>query len=44
MIQRAISNLLSNAIRYCPPGASVSMKIDQRDGLVRLAVGNPGQG
>ncbi|EQM72051.1 heavy metal sensor histidine kinase [Pseudomonas tohonis] len=44
MIQRAISNLLSNAIRYCPSGATVTMKIGQKNGVVRLSVGNPGQG
>ncbi|MDG0898667.1 heavy metal sensor histidine kinase [Pseudomonas sp. GD03721] len=44
MIQRAISNLLSNAIRYCPSGACVQMRIDQKGGLVRLSVGNPGHG
>lgn len=44
MIQRAISNLLSNAIRHCPPGKSVSIAIEHHAGQVSLLVGNPGVG
>ena len=44
MIQRAISNLLSNAIRYCPPQGSVSMRVELSGSAVRLSVGNPGAG
>lgn len=44
MIQRAISNLLSNAIRYCPPGEKVSMNIESAGNRVRLTIGNPGIG
>ncbi|WP_374441324.1 heavy metal sensor histidine kinase [Pseudomonas panipatensis] len=44
MIQRAISNLLSNAIRHSPPGSLVSIRIDADDAQVRLCVGNPGPG
>jgi two-component system heavy metal sensor histidine kinase CusS len=39
MIQRAISNLLSNAIRHSPPGSLVSIRIDADDAQVRLCVG-----
>lgn len=43
MIRRAISNLLSNAIRYTPQGASVRVRISaQESGELRLAVENPG--
>ncbi|MDH0897599.1 MULTISPECIES: heavy metal sensor histidine kinase [Pseudomonas] len=44
MIQRAISNLLSNAIRYCPAGSTVGMHIEQNSSVARLSVGNPGSG
>lgn len=42
MIQRAISNLLSNAIRYCPAGETVDIKIKELHESIRLEVGNPG--
>jgi two-component system heavy metal sensor histidine kinase CusS len=43
MIRRAISNLLSNAIRHTPPGGSVRVRIGSREsGAVELAVENPG--
>jgi two-component system heavy metal sensor histidine kinase CusS len=44
MIQRAISNLLSNAVRHCPPGQTVSLLIEQGVAQVSLLVGNPGAG
>ncbi len=44
MIQRAISNLLSNAIRHTPSGASVSLLVETYDQSVALSVGNPGRG
>lgn len=44
MIQRAISNLLSNAIRHCPPGEAVQMRASRNGNMVRLSVRNPGQG
>jgi two-component system heavy metal sensor histidine kinase CusS len=44
MIRRAISNLLSNAIRHTPRGGSVRVAIQaQPAGEVRLAVENPGE-
>lgn len=43
MIRRAISNLLSNAIRHTPPGGLVQVCISpQKSGAVQLAVENPG--
>jgi two-component system heavy metal sensor histidine kinase CusS len=43
MIRRAISNLLSNAIRYTPQGGLVRVRISpQESGAVQLAVENPG--
>lgn len=44
MIQRAISNLLSNAIRHCPAGQSISIVIENQADQVSLLVGNPGAG
>ncbi|CAH0284272.1 two-component system heavy metal sensor histidine kinase CusS [Pseudomonas sp. PvR086] len=44
MIQRAISNLLSNALRHCPAGQTVSLHIEQEATQVALEVSNPGAG
>ena len=44
MIQRAISNLLSNALRHCPAGQTVSLHIEQEATEVALRVSNPGAG
>ncbi|MGP9826646.1 heavy metal sensor histidine kinase [Ectopseudomonas khazarica] len=44
MVQRAISNLLSNAIRHSPEGATVNMRISTGPSEVTLAVSNPGPG
>ncbi|WP_223489893.1 heavy metal sensor histidine kinase [Pseudomonas sp. A-RE-19] len=44
MIQRAISNLLSNALRHCPAGQTVSLLIEQGATQVSLLVSNPGVG
>ena len=44
MIQRAISNLLSNAIRHATPGSAVELKISTAsDGGTNLAVTNSGE-
>ncbi len=44
MIRRALSNLLSNALRYTARGKSVSVRIEPLDsGETRLAVENPGE-
>ena len=42
MIQRAVSNLLSNAIRYCIKNETIQLKIEVLQDSVRLGVGNPG--
>ena len=44
MIQRAISNLLSNAIRHTPDASSVLLLVESYDQNVSLSVGNPGRG
>ena len=42
MIQRALSNLLSNAIRYTPAGQAVTVAISQDAGHATVRVQNPG--
>ncbi len=42
MLRRAISNLLSNAIRYTPAGQAVTIQLSESAETVRLVVENPG--
>lgn len=42
MIRRAISNLLSNAVRHAEEGTTVSIAISMLDGSTKLAVSNHG--
>lgn len=42
MIRRALSNLLSNAIRHTPPGNSVTVNIGSQSHSVIISVENPG--
>jgi len=44
MIQRAISNLVSNAIRHCPAEHSISVVIEKHAKHISLLVANPGPG
>jgi len=44
MIQRAISNLLSNAIRHSPQRSHVRLMIEVRHKKMSLSVSNPGDG
>jgi len=44
MIQRAISNLLSNAIRHTPTASTVLLLVETYGQRVSLSVGNPGRG
>lgn len=43
MIQRALSNLLSNAIRFTPPGKAVIVAISQDADRATVKVENPGE-
>ncbi|MDT4845305.1 Sensor kinase CusS [compost metagenome] len=43
MLDRAISNLLSNALRYTPPGKTIGVKIAQTSASTTLSVENPGE-
>lgn len=42
MIQRALSNLLSNAIRFTPRGMAIDVSVGAADGWANIAVSNPG--
>ncbi len=42
MLDRAISNLLSNALRYTPDGASIRVTISQEADALVLRLSNPG--
>ncbi|KAA1279947.1 Cu(+)/Ag(+) sensor histidine kinase [Citrobacter pasteurii] len=42
MLRRAMSNLLSNAMRYTPKGESVTVQVKEADDLVHIVVENPG--
>jgi two-component system, OmpR family, heavy metal sensor histidine kinase CusS len=42
MIQRALSNLLSNAIRFTPDGMEISVKIGETGNHAMIAIENPG--
>lgn len=44
MTQRAIANLLSNAIRHTPPGGIIHARISTADNGVALRISNPGHG
>ena len=44
MLRRAISNLLSNALRHTPPGGSIAIDLDDTaESLVKLSVENSGE-
>lgn len=42
MIRRALSNLLSNAVRHTPEGQSVTTTLQVNSGNVRIRIQNPG--
>ncbi len=42
MVRRAISNLLSNAIRHTPPGGTIHVNVSEAGGCVKLTVENSG--
>lgn len=43
MLDRMISNLLSNALRYTPPDCTISVKIEMFGRMTSLSVKNPGE-
>lgn len=42
MMQRALSNLLSNAIRFTPRGMAIKVRMGVEDGWATLSISNPG--
>ena len=42
MLRRALSNLISNAIRHTPPGHAVHVSLGNTDDRATVAVENPG--
>ena len=44
LLERAVINLLSNAIEASPPGGQVSVEVSQRDGVAKLNVTDRGPG
>lgn len=43
MLRRAISNLLSNALRHTPRDGHIAVRIETADSLVRLSIENSGE-
>lgn len=43
-LREAMSNLLSNALKYAPPGTSVDVTVTQDDGTVHFSVSDKGPG
>ena len=43
-LREAISNLVSNALKYSPPGEDVTVRVDRRDDAVHVAVEDEGPG
>jgi len=43
-LREAISNLVSNALKYSPPGEDVTVRVDRRDDAVHVAVEDDGPG
>lgn len=44
MMDRVISNLLSNALRYTPAGATITIRIEVLGAVTSIVVENPGDG
>ncbi|STB72502.1 sensor kinase CusS [Citrobacter koseri] len=42
MLRRALSNLLSNAMRYTPKGEAVTVRLKEMDRQAQITVENPG--
>ncbi|KGF83116.1 chemotaxis protein [Massilia sp. JS1662] len=43
-IEQVVMNLLSNAVKFTPPGGSVSVRLARDDGQARIDVSDTGQG
>jgi signal transduction histidine kinase len=43
-LQQVIGNILSNAIKFTPPGKQVDLRLVQHDGKLRISVTDQGEG
>lgn len=43
-LERAFTNLISNAVKYTPPGGSVAVRVWQEEGLIKVEVSDTGIG
>jgi two-component system, OmpR family, phosphate regulon sensor histidine kinase PhoR len=43
-LDRVLSNLVDNAIKYCPEGAAVTVSVERQNGKVRVSVSDDGPG
>ena len=44
LFERAVANLLDNALKFCPPGSTVTLAAAARDGKVEVSVADDGPG
>jgi signal transduction histidine kinase len=44
LFERAIANLLDNALKFCAPGAAITLAAEALDGQVRVSVADTGPG
>ncbi len=44
LLQQALSNMVSNAIKYCPPGACITVSVQEGEGMRVLQVEDDGPG
>lgn len=43
-LSQVLANLLSNAVKFSPGGSSISVKVGQVDGFIRISVADQGPG
>ena len=44
LLERAVANLLDNALKFCPAGARITLAAEHAEGVVRLRVADSGPG
>jgi signal transduction histidine kinase len=44
LFERAVANLLDNALKFCPPGSTVTLAAAAKDGKVEVSVADDGPG